>query len=115
MKPYEFTDIDRVKDDKYIVFKRDEYARWFHVVQKAAANYDVDLPRYLPDAVVIRTQDVFAGPALHGYAAALSIAIHVLKNIPVHDPDQVQDLQDIADYFHLRAVEADDGPRKLPD
>ena len=103
---YTFTDADKVRDDKYVVFKRDEYTRWFQALQ-AGSDYDVDLPRYIPDAVVIRTQDVFAGPALHSYASSISVAARLM-----HDD---KDLQEIADYFHHRAVEADEGPRKLPD
>lgn len=74
----------------------------------------------LHDAVVIRTGDVFAGPALHGYAASIGVTISVLKDViwPGRSP-QAESLQPIADYLSERAVEADEiaaaGNAHLPD
>lgn len=95
-----------VDDKKYITFKRDE------LIAKYGVNLSV-LPDEIEDAVVIRTQDAFAGPALHSYAASISIAALVLReNGRIAQADS---LLDIADYFSERALEADDGKRKLPD
>lgn len=93
-------------NDKYIVFHREE---WMNYVM-------ADFPPEVEDAVVIRRQDIFAGPAFHAYAACISISYQVLSMIG--DADQLG-LQKIADYFHEQAVEADDlagaGLAKLPD
>jgi hypothetical protein len=64
----------------------------------------------LPDAVVIRRQDLFAGPALHSYASSISIASKLNA-----DPDLTKGLQGVADYFHDQAVLADEEGWKLPD
>lgn len=99
--------LNPIRDNKFIVFKRTEFLETF-------PNWELsDLPQPLKDAVVIRTQDTFAGPALHGYAAAIAIAEQILRE---HDlPVQAARLSKIADYFSERATEADEGPRKLPD
>lgn len=99
-------------DDKYIVFKRDEFSVY---------NYENGDCDEVADAVVIRTQDVFAGPALHTYAAGINIAIRIAGDLigdgGMDGPgwEQQRRLVRIADYFHRRAVEADDGLRKIPD
>lgn len=107
-------------DNKYIVFKRDQF---FEMMGGFLPKGDIDcapiaaemvaasLVYSLDDAVVIRTQDPFAGPALHGYAAG--IALFVRLGAPDED---AQRLQSIADYFHERAVEADEAvDSHLPD
>jgi hypothetical protein len=65
-----------VRDDKYIVFKRDEFNDWALGLITVAPR-----PASLDDAVVIRTQDVFAGPALHTYAAGINIAIRIAGSL----------------------------------
>jgi hypothetical protein len=94
-----------IRDEKYIVFKRDDWNQ-----SRSAGGAPA---QEVTDAVVIRTQDIFAGPALHGYAAAISIATKILTEDGW--PETAGRLQAIADYFHERAVEADEGPRKIPD
>lgn len=92
-------------DQKFIVFKRSELLPQVPSLAhlEAMAVYD---------AVVIRTQDEFAGPALHTYAATIAVAAKLLKE---KDAETSRRLQNIADYFHFRSLEADDGTHKLPD
>lgn len=109
-----------VTDDKFIVFKRDQMENWLGWLKDMMTNGPssldepyLQMPDELTDAVVIRTQEVFAGPALHSYAADVAVAIHMIRHAaPWLD---VTGLQSIADYFSSRAVEADEGPRKIPD
>lgn len=91
-----------MQDEKYIVFKRNEFT---------ACRITEYLPVPVADAVVIRCQDSFAGPALHSYAAGIALAIHVI-NAAGQDTTE---LRKIADYFHERAAEADATHFKLPD
>lgn len=87
-------------DEKYVVFKKDEFEQFL------VDCGDGCRPEALEDAVVIRTQDVYAGPALHAYAGAVLSAAEMREGDSVRD-----DLVRIADYFHDRAVEADDARR----
>jgi hypothetical protein len=68
----------------------------------------------LNDAVVIRTGDLFAGPALHSYAHNIALVASQTDTWKT----KVQ-LQAIADYFADRAREADvqqyEDTAKLPD
>lgn len=66
----------------------------------------------LPDAVVIRRQDIFAAPALHTYYNSIGVALSVLPGTNgVH-----KRLQEVADFFHEQATLADSTDfRKLPD
>jgi len=118
-----------MNDSKYLVFKRAEMERWME------SNASPGLPTPLPDAVVIRRQDVFAPPALDAYANAIQCVIEALlrvtsaseiiepnANVPGQEdsiyftPREVaKRLQDVADYFHMQASLAYDTERKLPD
>lgn len=98
-------------DEKYIVFKKDEFQEWF----ETAANDSVPfpIPNPVPDAVVIRRQDVFAPPALDCYANSISVALELF---PTDADDHLHDyLQSVADYFHLNATASWAIDRKLPD
>lgn len=110
-----------MKDDKYAVFKIGDWIEeWKQHQDPGDAPHPLtDLQRKrLDDAVVIRTQDVFAGPALHAYAANISTAISVIKSLPIDAieiDEAVARLQSIADHFHEAALEADDKVGKIPD
>lgn len=84
-------------DEKYVVFKRDDYER--SEAQQTHLNF-----LQLDDAVVIRTKDPSAGPALHTYAAITGHSARLMWDI---DPDVAGKLLVRADYFHQRAMEAD--------
>lgn len=102
-----------VDPKKYITFKRDEFQAHVHTVWLSMPERTpLKWPDEIEDAVVIRTQDVFAGPAFHTYAASIGL---VARMLAFTHPEKAQQQQDIADYFHARAEEADEGLRKLPD
>jgi len=94
-------------DDKYVVFKKKEWAE--------ANRHIRPMPEPLEDAVVIRCQDVFAPPALDAYGNAILCVIEAMKKMPGADKERMEELQDIADYFHRRASDAWQVERKLPD
>lgn len=98
---------ERAPDQKYIVFKREDLPNY---ILSPRLRKEMELVA-IYDAVVIRTQDSFAGPALHTYAASISTAAKLLKEL---DAETAIRLQNIADYFHYRAIEADSEEGKLP-
>jgi len=101
--------------DKYVVFKREDWEQFCQGMGEDGVHYEggagiyiTDLAdRKVEDATVLRDQDVFAGPALHSYAHSIGIA-GALTNDPR--------LLSLADFFHTRALRADECPaKKLPD
>ncbi len=104
-----------MEDTKYVVFKREEFERWITLYLRHS-NIRRPMPKPVPDATVIRGQDVFAAPALHAYANAMAVALAIIKGSPT-TPDELRErLTKTADYFHGRAVEAETTDyRKLPD
>jgi hypothetical protein len=94
-----------IRDDKYLVFNREEFERWIYKINVLPEDGS-KVPEPIKDAVVIRRQDLFAGPALHTYAASINIAARV-GNLPQLSP--------IADYFHEQAIAADEEGWKVPD
>jgi hypothetical protein len=120
-----------MKDRKYIVFKRDELTTVL-CQQFALDPHDREDARglarvtafyeehALDDAVVIRTKDPLAGPALHAYAAGAWLPASILANFAAAEQaGNVKLLREVAEYFHARAVEADEyaaaNQPKLPD
>jgi hypothetical protein len=105
-------------DQKYIVFNREDFFRLVHHVSSEDMDaHGVDwesIAKY--DAVVIRTRDTFAGPALYTYAASISLAAQLLEE---KDAEVAKRLRNIADYFSERASEAEitagAGDAHLPD
>lgn len=63
----------------------------------------------VPDAVVIRRQDLFAGPALDAYSSMIAL---VAKTT---DPDLKESLTKVADYFQDQARLAHEEGFKFPD
>ena len=106
-----------IRDEKYIVFKREEFNKWlidtFGPTPRAEGRLiGIAEALSLDDAVVIRTKDPFAGPALHCYAATMAMYTN-LSNI---NGDPAKSLRRTADYFNERAMEADATfEQKLPD
>lgn len=99
--------------DKYVVFKKEDYDRFNK--HNNDPNHE---PRNLDDAVVIRSQDVFAGPGLHAYAGVVQTAIDLTKmEFGFSDgDDEIAHLEHLRDFFHSKAVDADESPiKKLPD
>ena len=103
-----------VMDDKYIVFKRDEFLEWLShlttldlsVMDPTRVMGDATILS-LHDAVVIRRQDKFASPCLATYAAMIGL---VASEHPKRDQ-----LLRVADYFEDQAKLAAEEGHKLPD
>lgn len=116
-----------MQDSKYLVWKRSEMEQWMS--ERATDG----LPSPVPDAVVIRRQDVFAPPALDAYANAIQCVIEALNKVngEVFEPranvgefgleelftpkEVAARLRDVADYFSQQAALAYQSTRKLPD
>lgn len=107
-------------DQKYVVFSREGFYKALFgldsgrmVTSPHAVDWE-SLAKY--DAVVIRTRDTFAGPALYTYAASISLAANLLED---KDAEVAKRLRNIADYFSERASEAEitagSGEAHLPD
>lgn len=91
-------------NEKYVVFKRDD------VIKVTDGYVTFSTEAELPDAVVIRRQDLFAAPALDTYASMIAM---VAGN--VSDPEVGKELLAIADYFEDQAQLAAAEGYKLPD
>lgn len=94
--------------DKYIVYKRETFERLLHnTANSHLINqfYEHDIK----DAVVIRRQDKFASPCLLTYASMITM---VAQNHPVKEIRE--ELQIIADYFHVQGMQAGEEGFKLP-
>jgi hypothetical protein len=98
-------------EEKYVVFKREEF---LDVIRSLPAHQEMahhGFQKYeIPDAVVIRRQDLFASPCLATYASMISL---VAKNID--DSYTANELLGISDYFEDQARLAAEEGHKLPD
>jgi hypothetical protein len=92
-----------IRDDKYIVFHRDEFLE--HLGNASGFQHLV-----VKDAVVIRRQDKIASPALATYASMIAIAASLTT-----DEEARKGLLKVADYFEDQARAAADEGHKLPD
>jgi hypothetical protein len=101
-------------NDKYIVHKRAEWDRWCDGIDAVHT-----WPSEIDDAVVIRRQDVFAGPGLYSYANAVQTGIEVLDLEHPGRPGaltlRLERLEEIRDYFAEQAQLATELPSKIPD
>ena len=111
-----------VRDGKYVVFKAKD-VEWRGGVATHFTNA-LTPEQVVRDAVVIRTQDAFAGPALWAYAHSIAQVAKLTREVAKDVEDEVAatrlerracQLQDTADYFADRATEASDRDGKLPD
>lgn len=112
-------------NDKYLVIKRSDWDAILVNEAKPALKAEVGrvlnliAEKELPDAVVIRRQDVFAPPALDAYANAITVGLQVLSaadgGANIYDATIPKRLRQIADYFHAQAEEAWHTDRKIPD
>lgn len=103
---------------KYVAFKVQDWIKeWQQTPDDKETKHPLsDLQnKRIDDAVVIRLQDMFAGPALHTYASSISIALELL---PADHPDR-EGMEEVAAYFYEMAAEADQlkssSRVKLPD
>jgi hypothetical protein len=97
-----------VLDDKYVVFKADEWRNW-----------DPEEGGILPieDCFVIRAQDVFASAVLYAYAHQLQTLVEFHRGVrPVLSDEECERLEDLADRIASKAEQWMRGsPQKLPD
>lgn len=109
-----------MSDNKYITFKREDWRRFCDGMGEdgvhSGGSLGIDINEFaesaLEDAVVIRTKDPFAGPALHSYAAGINLYV----NLSHVNGEVARHLREVAHYFHERALEADSEQIvKLPD
>ena len=97
-------------NDKYIVFKREDFYEMLSDLQPQSFFEKFALK----DAVVIRRQDKFAAPCLDVYAQCIALVAGSLPEIG----DLVfekEDLMRIADYFADQARLAHEEGFKFPD
>lgn len=114
-----------MKDEKYVVLSRAKMeGSTARLIDQPNTELFVLTDWIVPDAVVIRLQDVFAPPALYAYANSISVAVEVLEREERIDPfsprgvrlfEQIANLKQIADYFAQAAEESAHVDRKLPD
>lgn len=96
-----------VNDEKYIVFKLSDWADGVERLGELA-QYIEGIPP-VEDAVVIRKQDMFAGPGLHAYAMTIQTAIETTRLVTNGMTAELicADLEKIRDYFTQQALEAE--------
>ena len=96
-----------VFNDKYVVFKRDDWS-W--------ENVNLTPQDEVKDAVVIRLQDVFAESALWTYANEIRAALEILQLLGIdNDDEHLRRLDEIAEYFCMMADAAGRTGKKVPD
>lgn len=95
--------MDTVDDEKYATFKR------ANAISVTDGYVTFKVEDVVPDAVVIRRQDVFASPCLQTYASMIGM-------VGMHHPDMDvrRELIAIADYFQRQGELAGDEARGLP-
>lgn len=101
-------------DSKYLVIKKSDIEEWAKKYELNAPFIDAlaELEKLeVPDACVLRCQDIFVPPALDAYVSGIRIALSLSETQrgPVKER-----LEDIADYFHQRAMAAWHLRRRLP-
>lgn len=92
-------------EEKYVVFNKAKFDAWLDSSPYSSPNGRVE------DAVVIREQDIFAGPALEMYSAAMTVALRVM----VKDHASYARLKEIRDYFRRCADRSYEMATKMPD
>jgi hypothetical protein len=108
---------------KYAVLK---WADWENLTAYELPYPSAMTPLLLPDAEIIRKQDITSGPIFHMYAnLILSYADLLTGDVGNFRPrpsaasdEQLKHLQDVADHFHNAALDAENLPlisKKLPD
>lgn len=108
-------------NDKYVVFKREDWRKFAGEVPTSAIQF---IPPVLEDAIVIRRQDMFAGPGLFAYANAIQTAIDlrhlqgtslVLRTKEIQQA-QLDRLEELRDFFWEQAMMASHSEtKKIPD
>lgn len=106
-------------DGKYIVFKTEVFTQWLdHLATMNIAEMETPwvledaLKVSLPDAVVIRRQDLFASPALATYANCIALSARL--NSINGDERMSKRLMRVSDYFESQAQLAAEEGFKYP-
>ncbi len=110
----------RVSDGKYVVFKIEDFYQFCTQLwdkafkQENTVIEDVAEPFIVPDATVLRDQDILTAPALNSYADAALTVHDILEG---HSPQAFLDsLHKRAEFFRARAMRAQLATnRRLPD
>lgn len=96
--------MSEIDPNKYIVFNR--------------AKFKANVFQEVRDAVVIRTQDIFAPAGLRAYASTVLNTAEIVESLEKNGVDVPIDRDHciaLADYFMSRADEAERSERKFPD
>lgn len=101
-----------MSDNKYIVFKRDEYED-FCKANELDIDWHVPLP--IGDAVVLRLQDRFTAGALECYAHSVMAACELIEDFAMPSVVETKRLRQISDHFMDQAEASRHAQRKLPD
>lgn len=111
-------------DDKYVVFKREDFEQAMSALRLEVGDDGIveDVKgRSVEDAVVLRLQDRFSEHGLRAYAGALITAVDVLAEAPVDAQvdGEIERLARMADRFNDLADRARQhritGQSKTPD
>lgn len=109
-------------DEKYVVFKAEDFDRVYPDMTIEAGN-DSLAGLEVEDAVVIRLQDQFAPTALYTYGNTIQSHIEMMDNLfdemfgkpRSHLHERVRHLEKVRDYFFAKAQESANMKKKLPD
>lgn len=105
--------------DKYVVFKKEEFDKWIQTGASGPASGDE--PESLADHFVLRSKDVFAAPALHGYGHTIQSMLDVDAVLRERTgrglltEDQRESFGQLADDIVMLALEWQRRVSKLPD
>lgn len=105
-------------NDKYVVFKREEWEESMgtYASQQRSRGYPVPLPDEIDDAVVMRRQDVFAAPLFRIYANSIAASMVVAAKLVAPGLHlKSEGLSKIAAYFQRQAELSEEEDRKVPD
>lgn len=104
-------------DDKYLVFKREEFTKWLYTntMHDSWSEHLEIAPRPLVDAVVLRLQDKFTAPALRAYRDQVLAVIEILESNGYSNVTLTKQLQAVADKFEDFATMAVEMSHKYPD
>ena len=117
------------KDEKYIVYKREEFRDWCRQVREGSMkalrgelmegeiqNYTDVMTLALDDAVVMRRQDAFSPPAFDAYSNGIQIVVEILQaDEGGSNTGVLRSLEEKALYFREQADAAWETKSKMPD
>lgn len=113
-----------MQDEKYVVVKREAFDQLLiFFADKLSPAVGEALNTFasavLEDAVVIRTQDIFATSGLWAYAHTMQTYIELTHSQRMMTSEELKNLAEARDYFSDRANEAErmlaSGRAKVPD